>query len=124
MNFPVFSQLSRELGFRDAGSAASHQHAKQIAAPESETRPHPPRCVEAEAIAGSSAAMRWLRRFGERVGAQDTRSSDSARRLYARILTACGLHLTPFRHSSLLLVSNSQGPRSRKPSSEAGLSFC
>jgi len=68
--------------------------------------------------------MRWLRRFGERVGAQDTRSSDSARRLYARILTACGLHLTPFRHSSLLLVSNSQGPRSRKPSSEASSSYC
>ena len=45
MNFPVFSQLSRELGLKDAGSAASHQHATQIAAPESETRPHPPRCV-------------------------------------------------------------------------------
>ena len=104
MNFPVFSQLSRELGFRDAGSAASHQHATQIAAPESETRPHPPRCVPGRSnrgfISGDATgyedvndadrlcrdpAMRWV--VGDRGGHQCAASASQMGRFETKWLS-------------------------------------
>jgi predicted RNA-binding protein with RPS1 domain len=50
-------------------------------------------CVQAEAIPGPSAAMRWLRRFGERGRRARPQGGHSATGLCATILTACGFHL-------------------------------
>jgi hypothetical protein len=73
MNYPFFPQLSRELGFRRHWKRGRPRHAQKFAARGSERRSRPGEMVEPEAIAGPSAAMRWLRRFGERgCGAQDS----------------------------------------------------
>jgi len=57
--------------------------------------------------------MLWLRPFGERGWRIRSQGGNSATGLCAAVLTACGIHLRPFRYSSSLrlLVSTSQGPR-------------
>jgi hypothetical protein len=42
------------------------QHAQKSPQRDRRNASDPPRCVQAKAIPGPSAAMRWLRRFGER----------------------------------------------------------
>jgi hypothetical protein len=69
------------------------QHAQKSPQRDRRNISDPPRCVQAEAIPGPSAAMRWLRRFGERGRRARPEGGDSATGLCATILTACGFHL-------------------------------